>query len=196
MPNRARVVVRGRDDAAAVRVAADDERPPAQLGALQLLHGGEEGVQVEMRDDHGRRGYPGGRRDAYGSCVDRVKEAVDGQAVGDLAARHAQRGALAKLASSDFAKDAISSAQQAKDRVERLVKSVSELDDRLNALEKRVECARAEEGHAGEEDDDRRREEDDDGGRVRRRRRPRPRRDRQVLAASTPRPRCASGCKP
>ena len=48
-----RRVVRGRDDAAAVRVAADDERPPAQLGALELLHGGEEGVQVEVRDDHG-----------------------------------------------------------------------------------------------------------------------------------------------
>jgi DNA-binding protein HU-beta len=45
---------------------------------------------------------------------------------------------LAKIASSEFAKDAISGAQQAKDRVERLVKSVAELDDRLNALEKRV----------------------------------------------------------
>lgn len=46
--------------------------------------------------------------------------------------------ALAKLASSDIAKEAIQGAQQIRDRVERLVKSVAELDDRLDALEKRV----------------------------------------------------------
>jgi phage shock protein A len=46
--------------------------------------------------------------------------------------------ALAKLASSDFASNAIQSAQGVKDRVERLVKTVAELDDRLAALEKRV----------------------------------------------------------
>jgi hypothetical protein len=45
-------VVRGRDDAAAVRVAADDERPPAQLRRFELLDGREERVEVEMRDDH------------------------------------------------------------------------------------------------------------------------------------------------
>jgi len=45
---------------------------------------------------------------------------------------------LAKIASSEFAKDAIQGAQQAKDRVERLVKSVAELDQRLDALETRV----------------------------------------------------------
>ena len=47
-----RDVVRGRDDAAAVRVAADDERHPPQLRVLELLDGGEERVQVEVRDDH------------------------------------------------------------------------------------------------------------------------------------------------
>jgi hypothetical protein len=47
------VVVRGRDDAATVRVAADDERDVRELWALQLLDGGEEGVEVEMGDDHG-----------------------------------------------------------------------------------------------------------------------------------------------
>src|SRR5215207_4349072 len=47
------VVVRGRDDAAAAGVAADDERDVRELGALQLLDGGEEGVEVEMGDDHG-----------------------------------------------------------------------------------------------------------------------------------------------
>ena len=41
------------------------------------------------------------------------------------------------------------------------MKSVAELDDRLDALEKRVSCARAEEGDAREEDHDRGREEDD-----------------------------------
>jgi len=46
--------------------------------------------------------------------------------------------ALGKLASSEFANNAIQSAQQAKDRLERLVKTVAELDKRLDALEKRV----------------------------------------------------------
>ena len=48
-----RLVVRGRDDAAPVRIPADDERLRAQLGLLQLLDGGEEGVEIEVRDDHG-----------------------------------------------------------------------------------------------------------------------------------------------
>ena len=51
-------VVRGRDHAAAVRVAADDERLPAELGALELLDGGEECVEVEVRDDHATRVDP------------------------------------------------------------------------------------------------------------------------------------------
>ena len=46
--------------------------------------------------------------------------------------------ALAKLSSSEFATNALQSVQQVKDRVERLVKTVAELDDRLDALEKRV----------------------------------------------------------
>ena len=46
-------VVGGRHDPAPVRVAADDERLRLQLRRLQLLDGGEEGVQVEVRDDHG-----------------------------------------------------------------------------------------------------------------------------------------------
>ena len=51
-PVPARDVVGRRDHPAPVRVAADDERLLAQLGRLQLLHGREEGVQVEVRDDH------------------------------------------------------------------------------------------------------------------------------------------------
>ena len=47
----ARDVVRGRDDAAAVRVAADDERLRAQLRVLELLDGGIERVEGEVRDD-------------------------------------------------------------------------------------------------------------------------------------------------
>jgi hypothetical protein len=51
-PELARLVVRGRDDAASVRIAPDDERLRAQLGALELLDGGEEGVEVEVSEDH------------------------------------------------------------------------------------------------------------------------------------------------
>ena len=43
-----RDVVRRRDDAAALRIAADDERPRAQRRVLELLDGGEERVEVEM----------------------------------------------------------------------------------------------------------------------------------------------------
>jgi hypothetical protein len=48
----ASLVVRGRDDAAPLRVPADDERLRPQVGVLQLLHGGEESVQVKVPDDH------------------------------------------------------------------------------------------------------------------------------------------------
>jgi len=51
-PERPRDVVGGRDDPSPVRVAAHDERFPAQRRILQLLDGGEEGVQVEMGHDH------------------------------------------------------------------------------------------------------------------------------------------------
>ena len=66
----ARRVVGRRDDPAPVRVAADDERLRLQLGRLQLLDRREEGVQVEVRDDHdlsstSRIGTPR-RRATYG----------------------------------------------------------------------------------------------------------------------------------
>ena len=48
-----RDVVRGRHDAAPVRVAADDQRLLAELGILELLDGGVERVEVEMGDDAG-----------------------------------------------------------------------------------------------------------------------------------------------
>jgi hypothetical protein len=35
-----------------VRVAADDERFRAQLRVLELFHGGEEGIEVEVSEDH------------------------------------------------------------------------------------------------------------------------------------------------
>jgi hypothetical protein len=38
-----------------VRVAADDERLPPQRRILEHLDRGEEGVEVEMRDDHPAR---------------------------------------------------------------------------------------------------------------------------------------------
>ena len=47
-------VVRGRDDAAAPRVAADDERPLPERRVLELLDRCEERVEIEMREDrHG-----------------------------------------------------------------------------------------------------------------------------------------------
>ena len=51
-----RRVVRGRHDAAAVRIAADDERLLAKLGILELLDRGEERVEVEVREDLAPRG--------------------------------------------------------------------------------------------------------------------------------------------
>ena len=47
-PELAGLVVGGRDDAAAAGVAADDERLRSELRVLELLHGGEEGVQIEV----------------------------------------------------------------------------------------------------------------------------------------------------
>ena len=47
-PEAPRDVVRRRDDPAALRIAADDERPRAQRRVLELLDGGEERVEVEM----------------------------------------------------------------------------------------------------------------------------------------------------
>ena len=54
----ARDVVRGRDDAAALRVAADDERPRPERRILELLDGGEERVEIEMGEyRHAANGY-------------------------------------------------------------------------------------------------------------------------------------------
>ena len=44
-------VVRRRHDASALGVAADDERERAQARLLELLHGGEERVEVQVRED-------------------------------------------------------------------------------------------------------------------------------------------------
>src|SRR5207248_5569677 len=54
-PVGARDVVRRRDDAAAVRVAADDQRLRAEARVLELLDGCEERVEIEVRDDHAAR---------------------------------------------------------------------------------------------------------------------------------------------
>ena len=47
-PERPGDVVRGRDDAATLRIAADDERSRAERGLLQLLDRGEERIQVDV----------------------------------------------------------------------------------------------------------------------------------------------------
>ena len=54
-PERARHVVRRRDDAAAVWVAADDQGNRSQRRVFQLLDRGEERIQVEMSDNHAGR---------------------------------------------------------------------------------------------------------------------------------------------
>jgi hypothetical protein len=56
-PEPPRRVVRGRHDAAAVRVAADHERDRRELGSVELLDGREERVEIEMSDDHGTGGH-------------------------------------------------------------------------------------------------------------------------------------------
>ena len=45
-------VIRGRDDAASPRVTPDHERVRAELRLLELLDCSEEGVEVEVADDH------------------------------------------------------------------------------------------------------------------------------------------------
>ena len=47
-----RLVVRGRDDPPPVWVTADDERLRLEARILELFDGGEERVEVEVRDDH------------------------------------------------------------------------------------------------------------------------------------------------
>ena len=54
---RARDVVRRGDYTASARIAADDQRLPAQLRILQLLDRSKEGIQVEVRDDHSEQMY-------------------------------------------------------------------------------------------------------------------------------------------
>ena len=44
-------VVRRRDDASALRIAPDDERPRPERRILQFLDGGEERVEVEMGEN-------------------------------------------------------------------------------------------------------------------------------------------------
>jgi hypothetical protein len=46
-----RVVVRGCDDAAPVGITAHDQRNAGELGPLELLHGCEERVEIEVCDD-------------------------------------------------------------------------------------------------------------------------------------------------
>ena len=51
-PELPRLVVRRCHDAATARIAADDEGLRAERRVLELLHGGEERVEIEVRDDH------------------------------------------------------------------------------------------------------------------------------------------------
>ena len=51
-PELARLVVRGRDHASPMRVAADDEGLRAEIRILELLDRREKRIEVEVRDDH------------------------------------------------------------------------------------------------------------------------------------------------
>src|SRR5439155_15965880 len=50
-----RDVVAGRDDSTPMRISTDDERHAAELRLLQLLHSGEERIEVEVGDDHANK---------------------------------------------------------------------------------------------------------------------------------------------
>ena len=85
-----RGVVRGRDDAAAVRVSADDERLVTQLRVLELLDGREERVEVEVREDLHRQAkllLPRDRDASASAAGDRAA----GAAPGVVRARHGTR---------------------------------------------------------------------------------------------------------
>ncbi len=79
-------VVRRRHDAAPARIPAHDERPPGELGAFELLHGCEERVQIEVRDDQRHATRVVLAPVAYRSRGDRSERRGDGdEANGDLA---------------------------------------------------------------------------------------------------------------
>jgi hypothetical protein len=63
-------VVRSRDDAPALRVAADDQGYASEGRVLQLLDCCKEGIEVEMRNDNGLSGY--GRDRRHGSRARRT----------------------------------------------------------------------------------------------------------------------------
>jgi hypothetical protein len=54
-PEATRHVIRGGDDPASTRVAADDERLRTELRVLELLDARVERVEVQMRDDHANK---------------------------------------------------------------------------------------------------------------------------------------------
>src|SRR5207249_11315319 len=58
-PELPRLVVRRRDNPSPVRVAADHQRLRPERGILELFDRGEEGIEVEMRDDHAESLDPG-----------------------------------------------------------------------------------------------------------------------------------------
>ena len=147
-----RRVVRRRDHAAAVRVAADDERAPAQLGALQLLHGGEEGVQVEVGDDHGLTRLSGrperrvslARRRGKGGTMDSKSvisqlASLSEDALGEARVERPLEGGAQGAAAQGSGR----AAGEERGRARRPPRGAREARRR----------ARAEEGDAGEEDD-------------------------------------------
>ena len=89
-----------------MRVAADDERHAGAARALELLDGGEEGVEIEVRDDHADERRPGGgrlRRQLVGDAARRATrlrsvEPPAGPRAGDAAARAAPRGDRSQVA--------------------------------------------------------------------------------------------------
>ena len=134
-------VIRGRNDAAAARIAADDERHAAELGILQLLHGCEERVQIEMGDDHLRTVIrrPGGTSLAYRSSGGPTERRVTWQKrlLSPIYSRPAKRRS-ARSRRARRASKAVQSALQLKDRVEKGVRSLDGMEKRVAAIEKRL----------------------------------------------------------
>ena len=114
-----------------MRVAADDERHAPELRALELLHGGEKGVQIQMGDDrrHSR---------IVTRATGRGKE--EGVARRTVISQLASAGeeALGQLVQNPVTRKALEGALQVKDRVEKLVTGLAAIDGRVSRLEKRV----------------------------------------------------------
>jgi hypothetical protein len=111
---------------------------------LELLHRGEERVQIEVRDDHG----PSVVRPAGGAVPPLVYRYRSSSREGGMAKRSLVsqlaamgEGAINKnILGGGITQRALEGALSLKDRVEGVVKGLAEVEERMTALEQRVEA--------------------------------------------------------